>query len=520
MYIVVRRGAFETIDEGGRLAGLAAAAVVREFDVPQEWVRRPGKVVLRARSPAQWERILEEPHSVGGDGVVALPPRRRSERSETLTKIQAMSTELEPPPAWASAPVLYALNPGITMSSGKALAQIAHAAVMAAGLGLDISQARVIRPADFDTLDCLAEVRDAGLTEIPPGTVTVRVLSSGAVRAFASDNYAPILPEALAAIADANSGHATSYGADEWTDRLRARSRELFGTEAIFPVFNGTGANVVGLRAMLRPWQGVICAESAHLNVDECGAPEVMGGIKLLTVPTVDGKLTPALVNSKIQRVGDEHVVQAGVVSVTQSTELGTLYSLEELAALRDHAHALGLLFHIDGSRLANAAAALDCSLGEVAAGADVISLGGTKIGLLAAEAVVVLNPSLADSLLFLRKQSMHLASKMRFISAQLLALLQDDLWRRAAGHANAMAARLADGVRDVVELTQEPRVNSLFAILPEGMAERLQREFKFYVWNEHTREVRWMCSWDTSQEDVDAFVAAIHDASREHGGV
>jgi threonine aldolase len=222
-------------------------------------------------------------------------------------------------------------------------------------------------------------------------------------------------------------------------------------------------------------------------------------------------------VDSRIVRVGDEHVTQARVVSVTQSTELGTLYSLEELRALRDHAHARGLLFHIDGSRLANAACALDCSLGEVAAGADVISLGGTKVGLLAGEAVVVLNPELASSLLYLRKQSMQLASKMRFVSAQLLALLDDDVWRRAAGNANAMAVRLADGVRDVVELTQEPRVNSVFAILPAGMAEALQKDFKFYVWNEHTREVRWMCSWDTSEEDVDAFVAAIRDASGEH---
>src|SRR4051794_19109437 len=520
MYIVVRRGAFETIDAGGRMAGLAAARVLDEFEVADEWLARPGKVVLRARSPSQWERVVCEPHSVGGEGVIALPPRRRSERSETLMKIQAMSTALVAAPAWAAAPVLYALNPSVRMSSGKTLAQIAHAAVMASSLGLDITRARVVRPADFDALECVAEVRDAGLTEVPPGTVTVRVLTSRAVRAFASDNYAPILPEALEAIAAANSGHAVSYGADEWTARLRARSAELFGSDAIFPVFNGTGANVVGLRAMLRPWEGVICADTAHLNVDECGAPEVMGGIKLLTVPTPDGKLSPALVDARIQRVGDEHVVQPGVVSVTQSTELGTLYSLDELQALADHAHARGMRFHIDGSRLANAACALDCSLGEVVAGADVISLGGTKIGLLAAEAVVVLNPELAGSLLFLRKQSMQLASKMRFVSAQLLALLDDDLWRRAAGNANAMAQRLADGVRDVAQLTQEPRVNSVFAILPEGLAERLQRDFQFYVWNEHTREVRWMFSWDTSEEDVDAFIAAIRDASREFGGV
>ena len=349
MYIVVRRGAFDSIDDGGRMAGLAATRVLSEFEVDEEWRQRPGKVVLRARSPSQWERVLAEPHAVGGEGVVALPPRRRSERSETLMKIQAMATELSPPPEWADAPVLYALNPAVTMSSGKTLAQIAHAAVMAAGLGLDVSRARVIAPADFDSLPgCVAEVRDAGLTEVPPGTVTVRVLSSRAVRAFASDNYAPILPEALDAIAAANHGHETSYGADQWTDRLRELAVDLFGPDAsIFPVFNGTGANVVGLRSMLRPWQGVICAESAHLNVDECGAPEVMGAIKLLTVPTPDGKLTPSLVDSRVVRVGDEHVVQAGAVSVTQSTELGTLYSLDELRALaRSRARARDALPH------------------------------------------------------------------------------------------------------------------------------------------------------------------------------
>jgi threonine aldolase len=332
------------------------------------------------------------------------------------------------------------------------------------------------------------------------------------VRAFASDNYAPILPEALEAIAAANHGHAVSYGADEWTERLRDRSAEFGEHAAAFPVFNGTGANVVGLRAMLRPWQGVVCAESAHLNVDEGGAPERLAGIKLLTVPTPDGKLTPAAVDTRMVRLGDEHAVQPGVVSVTQSTELGTLYTEAELRALADHAHARGMLFHVDGSRLANAAASLDVSLRAISTdvGADVVSLGGTKIGLLAAEAVLVLRPELVDALPYLRKQSMQLASKMRFVSAQLLALLEDDLWRRAAGHANAMARRLADGVAGAVEITQPVQANGVFAILPPGAAEELQREFKFYVWDEHTGEVRWMCSWDTSAEDVDAFVAAI----------
>jgi threonine aldolase len=333
------------------------------------------------------------------------------------------------------------------------------------------------------------------------------------VRAFASDNYAPILPEALDAIAAVNHGHAVSYGADETTAHLQTVLRAHFGEDAtVFPVFNGTGANVISLRSMLRPWQGVICAETAHLNVDEGGAPETLAGIKLLTVPTPDGKLTPELAARRVVRIGDEHVVQPGVISVTQSTELGTLYSIDELRALGEFARAHGMLLHIDGSRLANAAAALDCELRAITTdiGADVVSLGGTKIGLLAAEAVVVLNPELTPSLLYLRKQSMQLASKMRFVSAQLLALFEGDLWRRAAGNANAMAARLAAGVGETLTITQEVRANGVFAILPPGAAEQLQQDFKFYVWDEHTGEVRWMCSWDTTEEDVDAFVEAI----------
>ncbi len=335
------------------------------------------------------------------------------------------------------------------------------------------------------------------------------------MRAFASDNYAPALPEALAAIAAANHGHAISYGADPVTDRLAALVRSQFGEDAVgFPVFNGTGANVVGLRAMLRPWQGVVCAESAHLNVDEGGAPEALAGIKLLTVPTADGKLTPELVERRIVRIGDEHVVQPGVVSITQSTELGTLYTISEVEALAAHARGHGMLFHIDGARLANAAAALDVGLGDVSAGADIVSFGGTKVGLLAGELVVVLNPALAGALPYLRKQSMQLASKMRFVSAQLEALLTDELWRRAAGHANAMARRLAEAVAGHVTITQAVQANAVFAILAPETTAALQREFRFYVWNEHTGEVRWMCSWDTSESDVDEFAAAIAGAA------
>jgi threonine aldolase len=340
-------------------------------------------------------------------------------------------------------------------------------------------------------------------------------ISSCAVRNFASDNYATALPEALAAIAAANHGPAVSYGADAWTARLQERVREHFGADAAaFPVFNGTGANVVGLRSLLKPWQGVICAEGAHLNVDEGAAPEVLGGIKLLTVPTPDGKLTPELVARRLVRIGDEHASQPGAVSLTQSTELGTLYTPAEMAAIADHAHAHGLLVHVDGSRLANAAAALDVPLRAITSdiGADVVSFGGTKVGLVLGEAVLVLRPELQDPLRYLRKQSMQLASKMRFVSAQLEALLTDDLWRRAASHANAMARRLGEAVERVegVTLTQAVQVNGVFAILPEGAAERLQEDFHFYFWDEHTREVRWMCAWDTSEEDVDAFAEAI----------
>ena len=332
---------------------------------------------------------------------------------------------------------------------------------------------------------------------------------------FNSDNYAPVLPEVMAAIAAANQGHAPAYGADAVTARVEARMRAELGEHAHpFLVLNGTAANVVALRALLRPWQGVVCAESAHLNVDEGGAPETMAGIKLLTVPAPHGKLTPELVASRLVRIGDEHVVQPGVVSVTQSTELGTLYAPQELAALAEHAHANGMALHVDGARLANAAAALDVPLRAITTdvGADAVSFGGTKAGLMLGEAIVLLREEMAPALPYLRKQSMQLASKMRYVAAQFEALLEDELWRRAAGHANAMAARLAAAVADLdgVTVTHAVQANAVFAVLPPGVAERLQRDWGFYTWDERTGEVRWMCSHDTRAEDVDAFAAAI----------
>jgi threonine aldolase len=328
-------------------------------------------------------------------------------------------------------------------------------------------------------------------------------------RGFGSDNHAGVLPEVLEAIAAVNDGHMPSYGHDEVTARVEELFRREFGDDAeTFFVFNGTGANVLALRTLCKPWEGVVCAESAHLNVDEGGAPERMGGIKLLTVATPDGKLTPELVEERLVRFGDEHAVQPRVVSITQASELGTVYGAGEVAALAEQAHAHGLALHVDGARLTNAAAALGTALSDAAPGADVVSFGGTKAGLLLGEAVVFRTP--VEGAPFLRKQSMQLASKMRFVAAQFEALLTGERWRAAAGHANAMAARLAEAVGDAVTITQPVQSNAVFAIVDPEKAERLREHSFFYTWDEATGEVRWMCAWDTTEDDVDGFAAAV----------
>jgi threonine aldolase len=319
----------------------------------------------------------------------------------------------------------------------------------------------------------------------------------------------------MEALARANEGHALSYGHDPLTETAQQLFAEHFGEQSqTFLVFNGTGANVLSLRATCRRWEAAICAQSSHLNVDECGAAEAIAGIKLLTVETEHGKLTPELVQSRIERLGDEHAVQPRVVSVSQCTELGTVYTPGEIRALADLAHEQGLLLHVDGARLSNAAAALGLPLGELggAAGVDVLSFGGTKNGLLGAEAVVLMSSELASGFPYLRKQSLQLASKMRFLAAQLTALLSEELWLRNARHANAMAARLAEAVADVPGLiiTRPVQTNVVFAALPPEVTAELQRRFAFYVWDERRDEVRWMCSWDTTEEDVDTFAAAV----------
>lgn len=334
-------------------------------------------------------------------------------------------------------------------------------------------------------------------------------------RGFASDNAAGVHPTVLDAIAAANTGHAFGYGQDQWTRRVEGLFREHFGSRArVYLVWGGTAANVLSLRASCRPWEAAICAASAHMNVDEAGAPEAIAGVKLLTVAGPHGKLAPELVEQAIVGVGDEHSVQPRVISISQTTELGTVYSLEEIRTLADIAHRRGLLLHVDGARLSNAAAALGVSLRALSTdvGVDLLSFGGTKNGLLGAEAVVLLADQVGDGFQYLRKQSLHLASKMRFLAAQFEALLRDDLWLELASRANAMAARLAHAVRGLpgITITHPVESNAVFAKLPADAIAPLLERFQFYVWDERAAEVRWMCSWDTSEDDVAALARSL----------
>ncbi len=336
-------------------------------------------------------------------------------------------------------------------------------------------------------------------------------------RGFASDNYAGVHPEILEALALANGGHQPAYGADDYTAHLQDVFRAHFGPRAeTYPVFNGTGANVVALQAVTDRWGAVITPASAHVNTDECGAPERVGGLKLLTVPAPDGKLTPELVAREAWGFADEHRAMPQAVSLTQSTELGTRYTPEEIRAVSDAAHEHGLAVHMDGARLANAAASLGVPLAALTtdAGVDVLSFGGTKNGLLFGEAVVVLTPGAVRGMAHLRKLSMQLASKMRFVSVQFEALLAGDLWLRSARAANAMAARLAAGARavDGVEVLRPVEANAVFARLPHDAAERLMKRHRFYFWDEPAGHVRWVCSFDTTEQDVDGFLDALRE--------
>ncbi|MET0991201.1 MAG: low specificity L-threonine aldolase [Lacisediminihabitans sp.] len=336
-------------------------------------------------------------------------------------------------------------------------------------------------------------------------------------RGFASDNYAGAHPEIIAAIAAANGGHQIAYGEDLYTEQLQGVMREQFGDQAqTFPVFNGTGANVTALTSVMPRWGAVVASSTAHINTDEGGAPERVSGLKLLTVPTPDGKLTPELIDREAWGWGDEHRAQPLAVSITQTTELGTLYTVDEVRAITDHAHSLGMTVHMDGARISNAAAALGVPLRDFTtdAGVDILSFGGTKNGLLYGEAIVALRPAASDGLVYLRKLNMQLASKMRFVSAQLIALLADDLWLRSAQHANAMAARLR-GALDAAQLeglsfSQPTQANAVFAVLDNDVADRIRERVRFYDWDRTAGEVRWMTAFDTTEADVDHFVSVI----------
>jgi len=345
-------------------------------------------------------------------------------------------------------------------------------------------------------------------------------------RGFASDNYSGIHPDVLAAIAAANVGHEPAYGADTVTGRLREVFAGHFGKPVeVFPVFNGTGANVTALQSMLPRWGAVIAASTAHINSDEGGAPEKVGGIKLLTVATPDGKLTPDLIDTEAWGWGDEHRAQPLVVAITQSTELGTLYTPAEIRAIADHVHERGMLLYMDGARISNAAAALDLPLHAFTTdvGVDVVSVGGTKNGALAAEAIVLLEDSASVGLHYLRKVNMQLASKMRFVSAQLVALYEGDLYLRNARHANAMAARLRQGLEAAIAegrirgvgFSQQTQANGIFATLPPGVADKVRESFRFYDWDASIGEVRWVCSFDTTEADIDALIDAVTRATQ-----
>jgi threonine aldolase len=337
-------------------------------------------------------------------------------------------------------------------------------------------------------------------------------------KTFASDNYAGVHPEIMDALIRANSGHAASYGADDFTAEAISKFKEFFGNHIeVFFVYNGTGANVLGLSAIAQSFNSIICSDLAHINVDESTAPEKFLGSKLITIPTKDGKIYPADIENKIIRVGDQHHPQVKAISISQTTEYGTVYSIEELKTISVLAKKHGLYFHVDGSRIVNAAVSLNLDFRKFTtdAGVDVLSFGGTKNGMMFGEAIIFFNRELASDFSFLRKQGMQLHSKMRFISSQFIALLSNDLWKRNAAHANNMAKRLEAGLKKFrdIKITQPVDANGIFATLPSPIIPILQKSNFFYVWNDKIAEVRLMCSWDTNENDVDSFIDDIEKA-------
>jgi threonine aldolase len=341
------------------------------------------------------------------------------------------------------------------------------------------------------------------------------------VRSFASDNNAGVHPEILEAISRANQGHVVAYGDDAYTRSAVKKFEEHFGSDiAVFFTFNGTGANVLSLQALTRPFHSILCSSFAHINSDECGAPEKHTGCKLVALPQQDGKITVESVRHAYHGIGDEHHSQPRVISITQSTEMGTVYQPEEIRELARFAHQHDMFLHVDGARIANAAASLGQTLREATRdlGVDVLSFGGTKNGILGGEAVVFFRPDLGDNFLYLRKQGMQLASKMRFIAAQFEALLTDGLWRRSAEHANRMARLLEKEVSRIpgVKVVWRVEANGVFAQIPRHAIEKIKRHYFFYMWMEEECIVRWMCSFDTTEEDISDFARVVAEAVRE----
>ncbi len=334
-------------------------------------------------------------------------------------------------------------------------------------------------------------------------------------RGFASDNNAGVHPVILEAMQAVNNGHVIAYGDDPYTERTIFKMKQIFGVDTgIFFVFIGTAANVLGLSTVTQPYHAVICPDTAHIHVDECGAPEKFTACKLLTSKTPDGKLTVDMIARHMHGIGFEHHVQPRVVSITQSTEMGTVYTLEEIRTIADYAHENNMFLHMDGARISNAAVALDKDFHEMTGkcGVDVLSFGGTKNGMMYGEAVVFFNKTLCEDFKYRRKQGMQLSSKMRYIAAQFDAFLDNDLWKSNALHANGMAQRLYRAVKDIpgVEITQPVESNAVFARIPSNIISGLQEKYFFYVWDEETSEVRWMCSFDTTKEDIDGFALQL----------
>ena len=330
-------------------------------------------------------------------------------------------------------------------------------------------------------------------------------------RSFASDNNAGVHPEILQAMAAANQGHVVGYGDDPYTASAVRKFKQHFGSNIeVFIVFNGTAANCLSLKALTESYHAVICSEAAHIYTDECGAPEKFTGCKLIPIPTTDGKLTLESVRHAYHGIGDQHHVQPRVVSITQATEMGTVYTPDQIKTLAKFAHECNMFLHMDGARIANAAASLGLSLRKITrdCGVDVLSFGGTKNGALGAEAVVFFDKNLARDFLYLRKQGMQLASKMRFISVQLETLLSNDLWLKSAQHSNRMARLLEKEISKIpqVKIVYKVEANGVFAKIPHHAIARLQKRYFFYVWNEEQSVVRWMCSFDTTEEDVRRF--------------